>query len=315
MRLNLHPPKVVVVTGAGSGIGRAIARTFARDRDATIIVADIDDIAARETVASIGAAGGTAHAHHLDVASATEWEQFASTVCSHHGVPDLLVNNAGIAVGGSFLDHSADDWQRQLDVNLLGVIHGCRTFAAPMVERGEGGHIVNIASAAAYAPVPVLPAYCVSKAGVKMLSECLRSELAPHRIGVSVICPGFVNTNIGHHGTAVGAGDELVATGRAALERLREIEARLPFRIADPDQVARAVRLAVLLDLAVVPVRPEAWFGLFVSRSAPGLGRFILRPFNGSNSRRAAAVASRVLGSTSSAAQATAPSGAEDVVA
>ena len=98
-----------------------------------------------------------------------------------YGVPDVVVNNAGIVVGGPFLKLSAEDWDKQLSINLMGVVHGCRVFGAKMAERGEGGHIVNIASAAAFTPTPVMAPYSVSKAGVKMLSECLRLELRPLR--------------------------------------------------------------------------------------------------------------------------------------
>ena len=280
MRLNMRSPGLVVVTGAGSGIGRATALEVAKDRNTTVLVSDIDELTARETVDLVRAKGGLAHAHRLDVTDADAWEGFASMVVQTYGVPDVLVNNAGMVVGGSFLDHTAEDWERQLGVNLFGVVHGCRVFGRQMVARGHGGHIVNIASAAAYTPVAMMPAYCVSKAGVKMLSECLRAELAPHRIGVTAICPGFINTNIDRHGVIVGVDDDVLAEGRNALDRLREVADRLPVRIADPAEVARAVRAAVRLDLAIVPVRPEAWFGYVLSRVAPGLARSTSRPFD-----------------------------------
>jgi NAD(P)-dependent dehydrogenase (short-subunit alcohol dehydrogenase family) len=270
---------VVLVTGAGSGIGRAIALEFAGPAT-TVVVTDIDDLAAQETVDLVRAKRGKATRHHLDVTDSEAWE----AVVAEHGVPDVLVNNAGMVVGGAFLDHSAEDWERQLGVNLFGVIHGCRVVGRAMVERGKGGHIVNIASAASFTPVPSMPAYCVSKAGVKMLSECLRQELAPHGIGVTAICPGFINTNIGEHGVLVGVDD---ATRDAAVERLGALRDRLPLDlIAGPGTVARAVHAAVRLDLAVVPVRPEAWYGYVMSRVSPSLVRRTTQPFNGARAQQ-----------------------------
>jgi NAD(P)-dependent dehydrogenase (short-subunit alcohol dehydrogenase family) len=288
MRVNFRSPKVVVVTGAGSGIGRATAHEFAKDRSTTVVVTDIDDLTAQQTVDAIRAKGGTAHAHPLDVTDADAWEAFAGTAADAYGVADVLVNNAGIVVGGSFLDHTAEHWEQQLGVNLFGVIHGCRVIGRQMRDRGQGGHIVNIASAAAYTPVSAMTAYCVSKAGVKMLSECLRAELGQHGIGVSVVCPGFINTNIDRHGMVVGVDADRLEAGRNALDRLRSIEARLPLHIADPSEVARAVRAAVRLDLAFVPVRPEAWLGYVLSRLSPGLVRRTMQPFNGPNAQRLA---------------------------
>jgi NAD(P)-dependent dehydrogenase (short-subunit alcohol dehydrogenase family) len=285
VRVNFRPPRAVVVTGAGSGIGRATALELAKDK-ATVVVTDIDELTARETVDLIRAKGGTAHAHQLDVTSEEAWQALAAQVRDSYGVPDVLVNNAGIVVGGSFLEHSAEDWERQLDVNLFGVINGCRVIGRQMVERGEGGHIVNIASAAAYTPVPTMPAYCVSKAGVKMLSECLRGELGAHGIGVTAICPGFINTNIGAHGVIVGVDDDVVAQGKSALERFQALEARLPIHIADPSEVARAVRAAVRFDLAIVPVRPEAWYGWVMSRVSPAFVRRSIQPFSGDRARQ-----------------------------
>jgi NAD(P)-dependent dehydrogenase (short-subunit alcohol dehydrogenase family) len=285
MRLDLRTPRVVLITGAGSGIGRATAIELAHAAT-TVVVTDIDDLSAQQTVDLVRAKGGHAEARRLDVTDSAAWEELAAELAAGIGVPDVLVNNAGFVVGGAFLDHSAEDWERQLAVNLFGVIHGCRTFGRAMVDRGAGGHIVNIASAASFTPVPSMPAYCVSKAGVKMASECLRQELAPHGIGVTAICPGFINTNIGDHGVMVGVDDAAVGAGKEALERLRALGDRLPFDIASPAGVARAVHAAVRLDPAVLPVRPEAWYGYVMSRVSPGLVRRTTQPFSAAAAQR-----------------------------
>ena len=117
-------------------------------------------------------------------------------MCAEHGVPDVVVNNAGIGQAGRFLDTPADEWDRVLDINLGGVVNGCRAFARRLVERGSGGHIVNVASAAAFAPLQSLNAYCTSKAAVYMFSDCLRAELDAAGIGLTTVCPGPVHTNI-----------------------------------------------------------------------------------------------------------------------
>ena len=119
-----------------------------------------------------------AWAETVDVSDEQAMEKLAEKVAAEYGVVDVLVNNAGIGLSGSFFDTTAEDWKKVLDVNLWGVIHGCRLFGKQMAERGQGGHIVNTASAAAYQPSKALPAYSTSKAAVLMLSECLRAELA-----------------------------------------------------------------------------------------------------------------------------------------
>ncbi|MEU7743037.1 SDR family oxidoreductase [Nonomuraea sp. NPDC049158] len=255
--------RLVVITGAGSGIGRATARAFAA-HGAEVVCADLDREAAARTADGIAKdLGGTAHAVQVDVANTTQMEDFARNIRSEHGVPDIVVNNAGIAVSGPFLDHSVDDWRRTLDVNLWGVIHGCRLFAAQMVERGEGGHIINIASAAAFVPSRLLPAYSTSKAGVKMLSDCLRAELAGQGIGVSVICPGFVSTPIARNATYVGP------------DMRESAERGLARRGYPPERVAAHILRAVHRDQAVVPVNAEGKIGYALSRISPGaLRRF-----------------------------------------
>ncbi len=212
-----------------------------------------------------------AWAEVVDVSDEFAMDKLAERVAAEHGVPDVLVNNAGIGLAGAFLDTTPEEWRAVLDVNLWGVIHGCRLFGRQMAERGQGGHIVNTASAAAYQPSRTLPAYSTSKAAVLMLSECLRAELAPRGIGVTAVCPGFVDTGITTAARFTGVSDE-------EQERLRARTARLyRLRRYPPEKVAHAVLRAVLLDEAVVPVTPEARGLRFLSRLSPSAKRAIAR--------------------------------------
>jgi NAD(P)-dependent dehydrogenase (short-subunit alcohol dehydrogenase family) len=198
-------------------------------------------------------------------------EKLAARTADQHGVPDVVVNNAGIGLAGSFLDTTPEDWKQVLDVNLWGVIHGCRLFGRQMVERGQGGHIVNTASAAAFQPSRALPAYSTSKAAVLMLSECLRAELAPHGIGVSAICPGLVNTPITGSARHAGVDEDEQERRRTSAARLYRL------RNYPPEKVARAVLRAVQRDTAVVPVTPEARGARLLSRLSPGALRALAR--------------------------------------
>jgi NAD(P)-dependent dehydrogenase (short-subunit alcohol dehydrogenase family)/pimeloyl-ACP methyl ester carboxylesterase len=255
--------KLVVITGFGNGIGKATAKAFAAE-GATVVGCDRDAEWAEATAAELGE---DARGYQVDVSDGDAMAGFAKQVRAEHGVPDIVVNNAGIGLGGPFLATTVADWERVLGVNLWGVIHGCREFAQQMVERGDGGQIVNIASAAAYTPTRELPAYATSKSAVLMLSECLRAELAEHHIGVTAICPGIVNSNITSTTTFAGADDE---AQRVKREQAVQAYAR---RNYSTDRTARAILAAAEKNTAVAPVTPEAHVLRAVSRYAPALSR------------------------------------------
>ncbi|MFJ9728034.1 SDR family oxidoreductase [Streptomyces sp. NPDC101209] len=263
--------QLVLVTGAGSGIGRATAFAFA-EAGARVIAVDRDaESAARTAELSRLIGAPEAWPETVDVSDEQAMEKLADKVASQYGVLDVLVNNAGIGLGGSFFDTTPEDWRKVLDVNLWGVIHGCRLFGRQMAERGQGGHIVNTASAAAYQPSKALPAYSTSKAAVLMLSECLRAELAGQGIGVSAICPGFVNTNITSTARFAGVDAEEEKRRQKRTARLYGL------RNYPPEKVADAILRAVVRNQAVVPVTPEARGAHLMSRFTPRALRAIAR--------------------------------------
>ncbi|MEV7613174.1 SDR family oxidoreductase [Streptomyces sp. NPDC089799] len=263
--------QLVLVTGAASGIGRATAFAFA-EAGARVVAVDRDGEGAVRTAEMARLIGApAAWGECVDVSDEQAMEKLAEKVAAEYGIVDVLVNNAGIGLSGSFLETSSEDWKKVLDVNLWGVIHGCRIFGRQMADRGQGGHIVNTASAAAYLPSRTLPAYSTSKAAVLMLSECLRAELASRSIGVSAICPGIINTNI--TSTARFAGVD-----EAEEKRRQQRSARLyGLRNFPPEKVADAVLDAVVHNRAVVPVTPESKGALFMSRYTPRLLRRLAR--------------------------------------
>jgi NAD(P)-dependent dehydrogenase (short-subunit alcohol dehydrogenase family) len=254
--------KTVLVTGAASGIGKETALAFGR-RGASLVVCDVNEVGLAETERTIRALGREVLARRVDVANRAEMGHFAEAVHAQVGALDVLVNNAGVGLGGGFLDTGLDDWDWIVGINFWGVIHGCHFFLPPMVKRGRGGHVVNVSSAAGYVASAPLCAYATTKFGVFGLSEALRQELVQHGIGVTTVCPGIINTPITRSSRMLGPdGTE------AARQRIVRMYER---RNYGPERVARNILRAVERNRAVAPISAEAWAMYYVKRLAPGL--------------------------------------------
>jgi NAD(P)-dependent dehydrogenase (short-subunit alcohol dehydrogenase family) len=262
--------KTVAVTGAGSGIGRETALAFAQ-RGADLELCDLDLERVEQTAARIRelGRGGRVHAQRVDVSDPDAVRAWADAVHARVEAVDILVNNAGVAIGGGFLDTSLADWDWILGVNTRGVIHGCHFFVPRMVERGRGGHVVNIASAAGLVAIESLAAYCTTKFSVVGLSEALRDELHRHRIGVTCVCPGLINTPITRAAKLVGplASEESRSSMIRAYQR----------RNYGPERVAANILRAVQRNQALAPITPEAWGLYLLKRFAPRLLAWIVR--------------------------------------
>src|SRR3990172_6279835 len=199
--------RTALVTGAASGIGRATALAFAR-RGADLVICDIDEAGLAASAEAIRSLGREVQAERVDVSSAEQMAAFAASVHARREAVDLLMNNAGVAIGGAFLDTSLADWDWILGINLRGVIHGCHHFIPRMVQRGRGGHVIHLSSAAGYSASSALAAYNATKFGVLGLSEALWEELRPHGVGVTAVCPGLIDTPITRSARLVGAMDK-----------------------------------------------------------------------------------------------------------
>lgn len=186
-------PGRVAITGAGSGLGRELALRYARD-GWRVAVTDIQTGRARRVAGEVNDAGGQAIAQTLDTRRDEDFAQLNERLEETWGGLDVFVNNAGVAGSGTVAQTSIEDWQWMLEINLMGMVRGCRS-ALPML-RASQGHLINIASFAAIANAPGMASYNVAKAGVLSLSETLRGEEYDNGVGVTVACPAFFATNL-----------------------------------------------------------------------------------------------------------------------
>jgi NAD(P)-dependent dehydrogenase (short-subunit alcohol dehydrogenase family) len=241
--------KIAVVTGAGSGIGRATAMHLARE-GVSVIVADLDDARGLETVSLITAAGGTAAAIRVDVTCETDARRMLATAEERYGGVDILCNNAGITTGTlDFTQATSDQWQRVIDVNLRAVILGTH-LALPLLRRRGGGAIVHTASLAAFVGFPPDPVYAATKAGVVMFTHSL-GPLAAEGIRVNCVCPGLVNTPLLRR----SQGDEQPTwLGTVPMLEPEDIADGIVELIRDDAVAGRALRIARgLRDFAALP--------------------------------------------------------------
>jgi NAD(P)-dependent dehydrogenase (short-subunit alcohol dehydrogenase family) len=220
--------KVSIVTGAGSGIGRATARLFSRN-GARVVVADVSDSDGVETARQIVEDGGDSLFVHVDVAKSEEVMGLVETTMDHYGRIDILFNNAGVTIPARVTETSQEMWQRSLDVNLKSVMLGCK-YALPEMINNKGGSIINTASMLGLVVSPAQASYCSAKGGVVMLTKQVAIDYAQYNVRVNCICPSEVNTPM--HRTFVEQSSDPEATRRRLMERI-------PLgRVAEPGEIA-----------------------------------------------------------------------------
>lgn len=233
--MSLANESVVVITGAASGIGRALAVRLSKEPIAGIAIADVNENELAETKQLAERSGVKVTDHRVDVSSENEMRSFADDVINQHGRVTHVINNAGVALGGAVNEVSLDDIRWLMGINFWGVVHGTKVFL-PHLERESSAHIVNISSIFGIFAPPGQAAYCASKFAVRGFTECLRQELAGSNIAVSVVHPGGVSTNIAND-ARIGEGVTMTET------QIKERKERINKNLArtTPDEAAEII--------------------------------------------------------------------------
>jgi NAD(P)-dependent dehydrogenase (short-subunit alcohol dehydrogenase family) len=255
--------RIAIITGAASGIGRALAGALAARGD-TVVLADVDGDGAERAARELARQGpGTATAAAVDVRDASAVQALVDVTRDRHGRLDVMVNNAGIGVGGEARELLLAHWDRVIDVNLRGVVHGVHAAYPVMIEQGSG-HIVNTASLAGLVPSPLLTPYAMTKHAVVGLSLSLRAEAAAYGVRVTVVCPGVVDTPILDKEGPEDLLRPTLLTGRA-----REYFRRLQPRFYPADQLAQDIARGLDRNSALVIAPRSARVAWQLWRYAP----------------------------------------------
>lgn len=249
--------RVAVVTGAGSGIGRAVCEVLAR-RGCDLALVDVDEAGAEETARRVQEAGRRATVHRADVSDRQRMQALPDEVLEAHGAVHVLVNNAGVSVSATFEEQSLEDFDWIVGINFWGVVHGCKFFL-PVLQRQDEAQIVNLSSMLGLMGVPTQASYCATKFAVRGLSEVLQTELSGTPVRVLCVHPGAVRTNI------VNASRSTDADAR---RRAADLFAT---RAMPPERAAELIVRSVERGRERLLVCTEAWATDWLKRLAPGL--------------------------------------------
>jgi NAD(P)-dependent dehydrogenase (short-subunit alcohol dehydrogenase family) len=261
-----------LVTGAASGIGRSTALAAAA-RGARVVLTDIDGAGLQRTADDVRAAGGEVlHSAAADVSDRAAIGALADAVHAAHGSLDLVMNVAGTSTWGSVVTLRPEDWDRMIDIDLRGPINVISAFVPAMIEARRGGHLVNVSSSAGLFGFPWHAAYSAAKFGLRGVSEVLRFDLRRHRIGVTLVCPGAVDTPLVETMQIVG-----VDRSRPGMQRLND---RFRRHAAPPEKVAEQILRAVERERYLVLTSPDIHALYLVQRFCPPLYALIMRVMN-----------------------------------
>jgi NADP-dependent 3-hydroxy acid dehydrogenase YdfG len=252
--------KICVVTGAGSGIGAACAQALAAE-GAYVVMTDIRSDMLETVHKKIVEAGGRGETHIVDVSDRDAMFALADKVDKAHGGADLILNNAGVAHSATVAEMTMDNFNWIMDIDFWGVVYGTQAFLPHFLKRGSG-HVANVSSIFGLIGVPTQSAYNAAKYGVLGFSEALRHEMVAHNVGVTVIHPGGINTNIVRH-ARMSQGPNAEAEHEQAIIKFQELT------MTQPDKAAQIILKAIRKNKARVLVGPDAVFVDFIRRLAP----------------------------------------------
>ena len=271
---NLHGNKVVI-TGAASGIGRGLALAFAREQ-CTMLLADINEAGLKQTCEMVRQSGGSGEVFLCDVSRLDDVMSMADHCFNAWGKVDILINNAGVASIGFMGDIPIKDWEWIVSINFWGVVYGCHAFVPRMKKQGNG-HIVNVASAAGILSSAEMAPYNATKAATISISETLKSELAPFNIGVTVLCPTFIRTNLMDNMRFTDEFQKQCSiTGVENARWTPEMIAATVIDAVKKDKLYVVPQAAAKISWISRRISPSAFFGFFAFLMRMGWGRKLM---------------------------------------